>query len=118
MTKHEMRIAIALELGWVLPSNTENPAMMLSPDKTLWCGLLVIPFWTDDLNLCHQMLARLLNLRKESIYMDHLEAIVVWHVTPKVWSRMTAEERKFLIHNATSEQRCIAFIKTVGRWKD
>jgi hypothetical protein len=77
------------------------------PDSPL-VDISGLPSYYNDLNACHEMEAVLRNLlmrgfRSDGIYEKVLTAIV--SKSGRAW-------------HATAPQRCEAFLRTIGKWKD
>lgn len=99
MTDDEMRIAIAEAMG--LDSHD-----VCSP---LWGGQGANPYYVNflnDLNACHEMemwLKNRTNATNDGLYYEFCERLeeALGH-----WEHVSA----------TARQRCIAFLKTIGKW--
>jgi len=106
MTKEQMRQAIAEALGFKL--------------ITCSCGIVggiadgkhhhELPNWPEDLNACHEM-EKALTKREWWVYRSELDTMS-WGIATRHYAWQGDS-----IH-ASAEQRCIAFLKTKGLWKE
>lgn len=105
MTPEAIRIAVAEEMGWVIPAGCTNYRIQPNGQKVFFNPLTtddVIPDYPDDLNACVEMEATL--SWDESGKMNNLLCVIVPQDV-RIWQ-------------ATALQRCEAFLKVKGKWID
>lgn len=118
MNEKEIRIAIAEACGYVYVAPTTN----VNEFAARICWENGLPDYPNDLNACHEM-EKTLNPVQWNLYTSVLE-----HVTRKpesaifkdgTWMDINPSRLidALLVH-ATARQRCEAFLKTIGKWKD
>ncbi len=113
MTPEAQRIAIAEACGW---NTTKEPfgGMMVYRDAT---GQMqaTLPAYLSDLNACHEMEKVLLNEQRR----NYVEQLIAGH--PLHYDFRTSDDSRmaaYFIVNATASQRCEAFLRTLGLWKE
>lgn len=106
MTPEQQRIAIATALRWKQSVEQKKAVQtwkeITGEDLGENHG---IPNYPEDLNACHEM-EKHIKGRDWDVWLGHLEGI-----TNCGYSKIEAMR-------ATPPQRCEAFLKTIGKWKD
>lgn len=104
MTTEEQRIAIAEACGWTF----DTDGIPTNPQGTRW-GVLkmrAVPEYLHDLNACRWM-ESVLNEDQKGNYVSELA---------NFFDAEYGEE--FDLVHATAPQRCEAFLRTIGKWKE
>jgi hypothetical protein len=106
-TPEEINKIIAEECGWSCHTIddvtfwwNEEVNKTLPPDDD---GFRECPDYYHDLNACHEMESQLSH--DQQTKMNEILACVVVPPNQRIW-------------RATAPQRCEAFLKTTGKWKD
>lgn len=113
MNSKERRIAIAEACGWILCKTTDEFPGDLSwhnyYGKTVWkhpklgyASWKAVPDYPNDLNACHEF-EKMLDEQTYRLFIGHLVAIL--------------KPGEFAVR-ATAPQRCEAFLRTIGKWKE
>jgi len=107
MNEEEQRISIAEACGWDgAASMVVGPTVNFPVDddsKPEWSFIEQLPDYLNDLNDCHEMEKTLINRG----------ACSFWHG----WMESACKTPEAAFH-ATARQRCEAFLKTIGKWKE
>ena len=126
MKPEEINKAIAEELGWhhFILNDEWGPNRALKPgqEACIGCAFTELPDFYNDLNACHEMERRMLSEKS-------FEFICVWldnlyraqGLNPWVWRngvKDTPPMEMAGIVSATAPQRCEAFLRTIGKWKN
>lgn len=110
MTKDEMRREVAEALGWRISyALCDNGKYLCDPKNKLAMSVSFVPEYTDDLNACREMESEL-QPGERSHYQHALDKVCATSKDPhcSCWD---------FIH-ATAAQRCEAFLRVKGLWKD
>lgn len=127
MTKEEIRIACAEACGLIMVKLPFNPNKVkvghngdwFSPEAgqwivknfKSWASPKIIPNYPEDLNACHEM-EEGLTKEQRLAFLLHLGEIVIR-------GKVLGEKfRNWPRVHATAAQRCEAFLRTIGKWKD
>lgn len=133
MNPEEQRIEIAIACGWVRPCPDTHPKMWRRPKDGNWDGpfrhregkgrwLEVIPDFLGDLNACAEM-ERALEPFQRDLYANILFDIIHPHQVDgadneKYGAPQLAWPGVYQMICATAAQRCEAFLRTVGKWRE
>ncbi len=98
MTPEEINKTIAEACGWTYITSLGSGR---KPDHGSFRETDKIPNYYGDLNACHEMEKGLKNWQQWDCYIENLIKSV----------------EDYLVH-ATAPQRCEAFLKTIGKWKE
>ncbi len=109
MTNKEINVAIAEHLGWQRYADAADGGECWH--KTHEGYRKNPPNYAGDLNACAQFEESLVRTDKRTLYLDHLYAIVCGDRAQK-W------EREWFTVAAKAHQRCEAFLRAIGKWRD
>lgn len=121
MTDEQMRVKVALRLGWrqIINADGDLTEGHLTRTWTEWIGPndeqstdYMPPDFPNDLNACAEM-ALGLDASQSMSFLEHLESIV-----KRDCSSDEGRWWKFHLVNATARQRCAAFLRVYGDWED
>lgn len=107
MTDDEIRIVIAEDQGWKIKQvsvwEKDDDVLIVppgTPPDLEWSrGTGGLPNWPKDLNACHELEKTIQR------FMEYEAQLVSVCKSRTIW-------------NATARQRCEAYLRQVGKWKD
>lgn len=124
MTDQEIRIAVAEARGWKWVKGTgwmfrskltHTPAHFEGKLKN-YCDIL--PNYPNDLNVCVAF-ENTLSIHGQIKYVEALAEIILSPELKRHGKRWLGQEDKFwFMTTATARQRCEAFLRVKGLWKD
>lgn len=107
MTNEEINIAIAESMGWDVAFDTlcnitpdHNGEPVIEPIEPL-------PNYTSDLNACHEF-EKVLYIQNETAQ----------QAQKRVFYEMLLYDFDNHPIHATARQRCVAYLRTIGKWKE
>lgn len=114
MTPSEINRAIAESVGWeFIPCHDDGfgravGETWLDPDGDIG---LVPPDYHGDLNAIHEVETMLLaGPQTDTLGVNYWNTL--WHVCDDSYKKLST------IGNATAPQRCEAYLKTIGKWRN
>lgn len=112
MTNDEIRIAISEELGWNTRKQQLGGVFVYHDPQGDICATL--PNYPEDLNACHEAW-KSLNEEEQRLWLYQL--FVVCGFDGAVVGAYHTKETNIVV-NATAPQRCEAFLRVKGKWKE
>lgn len=110
MTDHEMRIVISEACGWKCINAQDK---WFSDPEGHQFPLHMLPRYHDDLNAIQTACLDTLGARERVEFCRWLD-----EVTEQPGSRQRSDYMASRCVLATARQRCEAFLRTIGKWKD
>lgn len=125
MTKDEIRIACAEACGWKRREHRKNPNCWTAPDGRFVRTYHDLPNYPEDLNACHEM-EKALTPDQQYNYGELLASLVRKPELEAAKREGQDEDDQFPLngfgHFALATipaiQRCEAFLRTIGKWKE
>ena len=101
MTDQEIRIAVAEELGWI---NTPDGWYDSINRRTFpWIGNHNLPDYSHDLNACREM---------------EMTLVLIEDLNYEAELSLIARRDYVFIWGTTARQRCEAFLRVRGKWRE
>ena len=114
MTPEAQQIAIAEACGFTDIGTEQHPAITYCVGQ-LDSQRTIVPEYLYDLNACHEM-EKTLDDGHRQFYASLLGDITM-NDNGRGWQPLSNDDC-FPIAHATAPQRCEAFLKAIGKWKD
>jgi hypothetical protein len=118
MTPDEINRAIAESVGWIVREEWQN--CMIRPDgRKIFFNPLSdedpLPNYHGDLNAIHGAVAESFTSNESLDAFAENLAVVIFGSYPDALLRYSDAA---MMVNATAPQRCEAYLKTIGKWRD
>lgn len=116
MTPKAQQIAIAKACGWTEIWRAER---LYGKPPDGGSAIYVVPGYLHDLNACHEM-EKVLTEREQLAYIEEIGKLVRDAYSKTGRDPRSCEDREVIFWHmtATATQRCDAFLRTLGLWRE